>query len=267
MSPNNSCNDFPGSVPGDLKAARDAVADLVAHLLQTVDSFRGRPDCGTKLPLGIDLLPERVRKLKSLTTQASRNYYRVRGELIDASNSSPTAHQAVIEHAKTFCVFAESLKRGSESTESNKKEEYWQKVQLYLAFSSLKIHSFQKGIGDQDAQTGIDYEMRRAAEKRVVKYPGQNRLRCDSSDRSIWLDDKQVASGLEADVFEYLEVLAATYPEAISLRKIRGRVQTLPENDSRFNCKVDRAMNSFSTRQIGIERIRGRGHVLKFTTD
>ena len=65
------------------------------------------------------------------------------------------------------------------------------------------------------------------------------RVRCDEADRSVWLDEKCIASGLKRDEFEYFRALAKAYPNTLVWRLART---TLPgfrgKNQSRFKKKL-----------------------------
>jgi hypothetical protein len=50
------------------------------------------------------------------------------------------------------------------------------------------------------------------------------RVRCDESDRSVYLDGKRVASEVELAVFRFFRAIAESYPDPISYKKIADRV-------------------------------------------
>lgn len=93
-----------------------------------------------------------------------------------------------------------------------------------------------------------------------------SRIRCDRSDRSVWLDGNRIVGELDEDVFDYLAVLVASYPNRIPYEEIQKRAPSLTENQSRFNSKVDKLHYSFSSR-IEVDRKTGKGHVLKLPLD
>jgi hypothetical protein len=53
------------------------------------------------------------------------------------------------------------------------------------------------------------------------------RVRCDESDRSIYLDGKRVAEEMELAVFRFFRAIVGAYPDPISYRKIANRVPGL----------------------------------------
>jgi hypothetical protein len=91
-------------------------------------------------------------------------------------------------------------------------------------------------------------------------------VHCVPADRSVWLDGERIVDALEESVFDYLAVLAERYPTPITYNRIKDQVPTLPENQTRFNSKVDGLPYKFSS-QIRVERKTGRGHVLKLHSD
>ncbi|VTU00925.1 unnamed protein product [Gemmataceae bacterium] len=91
---------------------------------------------------------------------------------------------------------------------------------------------------------------------------GFSRFRCDSSDRSLWLDGRRITPELEQDVFDYLVVLVEVYPGLIPWKDIKSKVPTLGEHQGRFNAKVGRIPRPFSVR-VRVDRTPGRGHSLK----
>src|SRR5262249_31799200 len=109
---------------------------------------------------------------------------------------------------------------------------------------------------------GLAAEWQLAASRRSRRSRSQSRIWCERSDRSIWLDGKRIVGELEEDLFGYLQVLAASYPNPIAYGKIEAQVPTLPEKQSRLNTKVDALPRAFS-KVFEIERTSGRGHLLK----
>lgn len=91
---------------------------------------------------------------------------------------------------------------------------------------------------------------------------GFYRIRCDRSDRSVWLDGVKIAGELDEEVFDYLVVLVETYPDPIRWEDIKTKAPSLGENQGRLSTKVDAIGISFSGR-IKVERKRSRGHSLK----
>lgn len=61
------------------------------------------------------------------------------------------------------------------------------------------------------------------------------RIRCDERDRSVWIDGRCLATGLDRNVFSYARALAAAYPNTLAWRVVRN---TLPgfkgKNQTRF---------------------------------
>jgi hypothetical protein len=88
------------------------------------------------------------------------------------------------------------------------------------------------------------------------------RIRFNSGNRSLWLDDRLIASNLDEEVFDYMKVLVSSYPDPISYKGIRKQSPLLPENQSRFNTRVDRALSKL-LKFLTIERESSRGHLLK----
>jgi len=91
-----------------------------------------------------------------------------------------------------------------------------------------------------------------------AKQPGRPRLRCEPSDRSVWLDGKRLASGLPEDVFAYFSILAERYPESVSFPSMAKRSIPLKGvNQTRLKSRIPRALRSF------VKTIPGKGHSLR----
>jgi hypothetical protein len=56
--------------------------------------------------------------------------------------------------------------------------------------------------------------------------PPLARVRCDPADNSVYLDGKQIVTGLTADQFQFVSAVAKSFPESISFKKIKqGKTQ------------------------------------------
>jgi hypothetical protein len=179
----------------------------------------------------------------------------VRTELTVASGRVSCIHEDVISFAKDFITSANSLITEGEKVPNA--------TQRWLALSRHLVNGFVAGIvfnphiGCRPV-SGIDFEMNRTVALRAVKNPHQYRVRCVPSDRSVWLDGKRVANGLDEDVFAYVEVLAAGYPVHIPFKGIQNQKPTvlLGVNQSRLKEKLPRELKKLVTRGQ-------RGHVLR----
>ena len=84
------------------------------------------------------------------------------------------------------------------------------------------------------------------------------RVRCEKSDRSVYLDGKKLAAGLGEDVFAYMEVLAGSYPDPIPFAKIKEKSNALEgANQSRLKLKIPNRLKHL------VQQIPNKGHVLK----
>jgi hypothetical protein len=53
------------------------------------------------------------------------------------------------------------------------------------------------------------------------------RVRCDESDRSVYLDGKRIAGGVDLAVFRFFRVIAEAYPDPIPFKQIQARAAGL----------------------------------------
>jgi hypothetical protein len=65
------------------------------------------------------------------------------------------------------------------------------------------------------------------------------RLRCDESDRSVYLDGDRKAKGLEPDAFTFFRAVATSHPAPITFKKIQSSTKGLNgKNPSRLKAKL-----------------------------
>jgi hypothetical protein len=69
----------------------------------------------------------------------------------------------------------------------------------------------------------------RDAVQRDIDAAGQSstRVRCDESDRSVYLDGKRVVGEVELPVFRFFKVIAEAYPDPVPFAKIQSRTHGL----------------------------------------
>jgi hypothetical protein len=244
------------SIPADLQAARDVVVQLVRWLDRTVAEFRGRgPTPTVKLPEGRDRIPGAIAELDRLIADAASKLAPVRGELDAVCQGVVSIAEEVVEFARNFSNSAASL--APESALPT-----WD-VQVWLASAALELARYMNGIthGPQfiyRLTSGIDFEFTKAAMQRTRRKPCQTRVRCDPSDRSVWVDGKRLASGLAPEVYAYFTVLADQYPEPITFPEMQRRSTELEGvNQSRLKDKIPCQL-------VGIVwRSSNKGHVLR----
>jgi hypothetical protein len=83
------------------------------------------------------------------------------------------------------------------------------------------------------------------------------RVRCDSSDRSVSLDGKRLASGLDEDVFAYFVALAERYSNPITFPEMQKMSPDLAgANQSRLKIKIPTKLTAL------VRTIPNKGHVL-----
>jgi hypothetical protein len=108
---------------------------------------------------------------------------------------------------------------------------------------------------------------RRGTEPVLGASAQSSRIHCEKPNRSVWVDNEQIASELDEEVFDYLAVLVESYPKPISFKEIKKLVPTLTENQTRLRSKVkDKLPRSF-WKKIEIQRKPSQGHVLKLLLD
>jgi hypothetical protein len=101
-------------------------------------------------------------------------------------------------------------------------------------------------------QPGLDFEFRKAARARARNRSQPKRVVCDKSNRSVSLDGRVLACGLEADVFAYIEAVVNAYPRAIAFHELAGTSTDLDGvNQSRLMSKLPPKLKRFSTSNRG----------------
>ncbi|MCI0701614.1 MAG: hypothetical protein L0241_11080 [Planctomycetia bacterium] len=105
------------------------------------------------------------------------------------------------------------------------------------------------------SRVAVDAVIRQEQELRQLQ---SSRIRYDSTSRSVWLDEKQLANGLDAEVYAYFQLLAESYPNPITFAEMEKRSVTLNGvNQTRLKEKLPAKLGNL------IARIPGKGHVLE----
>jgi len=245
--------------PAAWKDWRRSVVALVCGLSAAIREFSDAQHSDPALQADPvrDLTSERFDLIDGLAAACDAAAGRVGGDWGEVSATLERVHADAVQLARSFRDRGQHLLRATVNRDVNA-------VHRWLAGARLHVGPLESRLfyGNRD----IDFEMNKAAQRRGRQNPRQNRLRCDPSDRSVWLDGRRLASGLEEDVFKYLEVLAERYPEPVTYGAIKKLVPTLPENQTRFNSVVDRLSRTF-LKHIEVVRKTGRGHLLAILTD
>jgi hypothetical protein len=243
-------------MPPDLQAARDAVVQLVRWLDRTVAVFRGRgPNPPVKLPEGRDRIPGAIAELDPLIADAESKLAPVRGNLNAVCQGVVSVAEEVVDFAKHFRTSATSLAPGGAETQLD--------VPAWLGIAASELARYGSGITHGPAfiyhlTSGIDFEFTKAGMQRTRRNPRQTRVRCGPSDRSVSVDGKRLASGLDPDVYAYFEVLADLYPEPITFPEMQRRSPELKGvNQSRLKTKIPRQLAQL------VQTKPNKGHVLR----
>lgn len=95
-------------------------------------------------------------------------------------------------------------------------------------------------------------------EAALVPQSPVRRVRCNPADRSICLDEKQIACGVGTAYYAFISLLIASYPNPITfpaMQKLSTELAGL--NQTRFKKQMPPELVAL------VQAIRGKGHVLK----
>lgn len=158
----------PSTLPLDLTLARNAAADLLHCLRDVLGTVRGRAPHPAPEPLA-GPSGEQIENLGRLIRCAEQAVAPVEGELLNASRRVQSAHRETIELAKNVRVHLEQLRAGLLSPDA---------VHNWLTRTSLEVNRVGAGTAHglecdilYTTNTGIDFEVSRAAARRMMRPP------------------------------------------------------------------------------------------------